>query len=880
MLDPNKMTQKSQEAFQAAMSLATENSNPTFEAEHLLLSILHQDDGIVPSVLQTGGYSVNRLIEKLAIKIKAMPKVTGEGLRINMGPSLTKLVSGAEAEARFLGDSYISTEHFMLASLKAPANLKDIYSAESLTYDHFLKALKLKRGNQKVTDDNPEVKFDALNKYGRDLTELAENGKLDPVIGRDEEIRRTIQVLSRRTKNNPVLIGEPGVGKTAIAEGLALRIVNRDVPEAMFGKKLISLDMGALIAGAKYRGEFEDRLKAVIKEVTSSNGQIILFIDEIHTLVGAGKSDGAMDAGQLLKPALARGELRCIGATTLDEYRKYIEKDKALERRFQTVLVQEPSVQDAMTILRGLKEKYEVHHGVRITDAAIVAAVKLSDRYITGRFLPDKAIDLMDEAASRLSIEINSVPGEIDQIQRKMTQLKIENEALKKEKDEAAQDRLEKIKSELATLESQRLELTKRWEKEKLEINSLKNTKEEIESLRVEIERAERDGQLEKAAELKYGKLPNLEATLKKLDQAATEKNDSNQLLREEVTPDEIAMVVGKWTGIPVQKMLESETEKLLNMEDHLRQRVVGQDQAITAVSDAIRRARAEISDPNQPIGSFMFLGPTGVGKTETVKALADFLFDTEEAVIRIDMSEYMEKHAVARLIGAPPGYVGYEEGGQLTEAVRRRPYSVVLLDEVEKAHPEVFNILLQVLDDGRLTDGQGRVVDFKNTVFVMTSNIGSQSILEEGLSDEEKERAVTSALKEHFRPELLNRIDEVIVFKSLSKDLLKQIVQIQLDEVQVRLADKKLSIEFTDKAKAWLAERGYDPIYGARPLKRVIKSEVLNTLAKHMIAKDFVSGDRIIVDAHDLGLSMTKDSGKDSDKTSAGKKSKKTGKS
>jgi ATP-dependent Clp protease ATP-binding subunit ClpB len=671
-----------------------------------------------------------------------------------------------------------------------------------------------------------------------------------------------------------VLIGEPGVGKTAIAEGLALRIINKDVPEVLLNKKLLSLDMGSLIAGAKYRGEFEDRLKAVVKEVTASQGQIILFIDEIHTLVGAGKSEGAMDAGQLLKPALSRGELRCVGATTLDEYRKYIEKDKALERRFQTVLVQEPNEADAITILRGLKEKYEVHHGVRITDGAIVSAVKLSNRYIADRFLPDKAIDLMDEAASKLSIEINSVPSEIDEIGRKMTQLKIENEALKKEKDEGAKERIAAIAKELKALEEKDKVLRAQWEKEKDEIGGLKKVKEDIEAARVEIDRAEREGHLEKAAELKYGKLPELEKKLKayegrsderntnakaKKDSGASDKSSTHaRLLREEVTPDEIAEVVAKWTGIPVQKMLESESEKLIHMEDALKKRVVGQDRALEAVSDAIRRARAEISDPNQPIGSFMFLGPTGVGKTETVKALADFMFDTEDSIVRIDMSEYMEKHAVSRLIGAPPGYVGYDEGGQLTEAVRRRPYSVVLFDEIEKAHPEVFNVLLQVLDDGRLTDGQGRTVDFRNTVFVMTSNIGSQSIMDEKLKDTEKREAVLSQLKDYFRPEFLNRVDEIIVFESLSDKLLANIVDIQLANVQKRLEEKKIKLQFSQSAKEWLAKKGYDPVYGARPLKRVIKSEVLNRLAKGLIGGEFKPGDSITVEAHDLGLKFS----------------------
>lgn len=860
MIDPQKMTIKSQEALQTGLRHAETRGNPSFEPDHLMLALLEQEDGIVPQVLEAAHVRLEKFERDLRQRIDRFPTVSGSNVRVGVSPALANVLRFAEQEAKAMGDSYVSTEHFVLGQLRETSSeLTRIFNNSNVTYDIFKKALMEKRGDQKVTDDNPEVKFDALKKYARDLTELAEQGKLDPVVGRDEEIRRVIQVLSRRTKNNPVLIGEPGVGKTAIAEGLALRIINKDVPESLEGKRLMSLDMGALIAGAKYRGEFEDRLKAVVKEVIASNGQIVLFIDEIHNLVGAGKSEGAMDAGQLLKPALARGELRCIGATTLDEYRKYIEKDKALERRFQTVLVQEPSVQDAITILRGLKEKYEVHHGVRITDAAIVAAVKLSHRYIQDRHLPDKAIDLMDEAASRLSIEIHSVPAEIDELQRQVIQLKIESEALKKEKDDQAKERLSVIANELKDLEAKIDTLKKQWEEEKAELGGVKTTKEEIERVRLEIERAERDGQLERAAELKYGRLPELEKRLKAIAEKEKNQTKENRLLREEVTPDEIAEVVAKWTGIPVQKMLESDSQKLLHMEEHLKARVVGQDKALQAVADAIRRARAEISDPRQPIGSFLFLGPTGVGKTETVKALAEFLFDTEEAVVRIDMSEYMEKHAVSRLIGAPPGYVGYEEGGQLTEAVRRRPYSVVLLDEIEKAHSEVFNVLLQVLDDGRLTDGQGRTVDFRNTVFVMTSNIGSQSIMDENITHQQKTDAVLSQLRNYFRPEFINRIDEVIVFEALSEKLLRNIVDIQLADVQKRLAEKKIEIEITNNAKNWLAAKGFDPVYGARPLKRVIKTEVLNVLAKKMIAKDFGPGDKIVIDSHDLGLSFKK---------------------
>jgi ATP-dependent Clp protease ATP-binding subunit ClpB len=864
-MDLSKLTQKSQEAIQAAARLAEDNRNTQIEPDHVLFEILKQDDGIVPTVLRAQGASVEELIQRMTQRLQTLSQRTsGGGQQVGASQNFMALLKQAEVEAKSFGDSFVSTEHFVLAQLKErTSELTRIFEKSDVNYSSFLATLKLKRGSQKVTDDNPEVKFDSLKKYARDLTELAELGKLDPVIGRDEEIRRVIQVLSRRTKNNPVLIGEPGVGKTAIAEGLALRIINKDVPEILLDKKILSLDMGSLIAGAKYRGEFEDRLKAVIKEVTESNGQIILFIDELHTLVGAGKADGAMDAGQLLKPALSRGELRCIGATTLDEYRKYIEKDKALERRFQTVLVQEPSVPDAITILRGLKEKYEVHHGVRITDAAIVAAVKLSQRYIADRFLPDKAIDLMDEAASRLSIEINSVPAEIDEYQRQITQLKIENEALKKETDEASKERRKMIAAELKTEEEKVAILRKQWDKEKEEIFGVRKIKEEIEIVKTEIDRAEREGRLDKAAELKYGRLPDLEKRLKAGSEKSSEKSKSKKketrLLREEVTPDEIAEIVAKWTGIPVNKMLDTDSQKLLHMEEYLGRRVVGQDRALSAVADAIRRARAEISDPNQPIGSFLFLGPTGVGKTETVKALADFLFDTEESIVRIDMSEYMEKHAVSRLIGAPPGYVGYEEGGQLTEAVRRRPYSVVLLDEIEKAHVEVFNVLLQVLDDGRLTDGQGRTVDFRNTVFVMTSNIGSQLILDEKLNDQQKRDAVLGQLKDYFRPEFLNRIDEIIVFDSLSSELLAKIVDIQLEEVGHRLEEKKIKLEISAKAKEWLGKKGFDPVYGARPLKRVIKSEILNRLAKGLISNEFSPGDTIAIDSHDMGLKFTK---------------------
>ncbi|MFN8944721.1 MAG: ATP-dependent chaperone ClpB, partial [Pseudobdellovibrionaceae bacterium] len=744
----------------------------------------------------------------------------------------------ADTQAKEIGDAYISTEHFLLSALLVPGEHQSILKKFNIDKEMILQALKEMRGSQRVVDDDPEGKYEILKKYSRDLTALAAEGKLDPVVGRDEEIRRVIQVLSRRTKNNPVLIGEPGVGKTAIAEGMALRIVKQDVPENLIGKKLLSLDMGSLIAGAKYRGEFEDRLKAVIKEVTDAAGEVILFIDELHTLVGAGKGDGAMDAGQLLKPALARGELRCIGATTLDEYRKYIEKDKALERRFQTVLVGEPNVEDAITIMRGLKEKYEVHHGVRISDAALVASVKLSHRYITSRFLPDKAIDLMDEAASRLSIQIRSVPEDIDEIERKLMQLRIEKEAMKKETDLPSKERLGKIDAEITNLQKQNQLLREQWDFERGGIDKVKKTKEDLELLKNDIAKAERAGDLGKAAELKYGKLPELEKFLRSMEDKLNQSNATDvKMLKEEVGPEEIAEVVAKWTGIPVSKMLEVESDKLMNMEKFLAKRVVGQDHALEIVSDAVRRSRAEISDPNRPIGTFLFLGPTGVGKTETVKALAEYLFDDEQAITRIDMSEYVEKHSVSRLVGAPPGYVGYDEGGQLTEAVRRKPYSVVLFDEVEKAHPDVFNILLQVLDEGRLTDGQGRTVDFKNTVFVMTSNIGSTSIIDPNLNEKEKETLIKGALSQHFRPEFLNRIDEVVIYKALGKDQISGIVQVQIDQVIQRLLGKRIDLKVSKDVLSWLAEKGYDPIYGARPLKRVIQSELLNPLAKEMIS-------------------------------------------
>lgn len=845
-----KVTQKSQEAINSAIQLAESQDHPDVEIEHLLLSIINQQDGIVPGLIERSGGQLSILRSVLEKSLERLPRAKGDTTKITFSNQAAKFFRKAELEAKNLGDSYISTEHFLLAAFEMngteiPKNL----SEAGLERERVLEVLQHVRGNQKVVDDNPEGKYEVLKKYARDLTELAANNKLDPVIGRDEEIRRVIQVLSRRTKNNPVLIGEPGVGKTAIAEGLALRIVKNDVPDTLLHKTLVALDLGSLIAGAKYRGEFEDRLKAVIKEVTSSNGEIVLFIDEIHNLVGAGKAEGAMDAGQLLKPALARGELRCIGATTLDEYQKHIEKDAALERRFQPIIVQEPSVEDSITILRGLKEKYEVHHGVRITDAALVAAVQLSHRYITARFLPDKAIDLMDEAASRLRIEIGSVPAAIDEIDRKIIQLQIEKEALKREKDAAVKEKIHQVESRISDLQSQVRELRSQWEAEKADIDGLKSYKTEIETVRAQIERAERSGDLGKAAELKYGRLPDLEKRLMAANARLTERQGNlKTMLKEEVGPEEIAGVVSKWTGIPVSKMLEAEAQKLLQMEEQLRKRVVGQEKALSLVADAVRRSRAEISDPNRPIGSFLFLGPTGVGKTETAKGLAEFLFDTERALVRIDMSEYMEKHSVSRLIGAPPGYVGYDEGGQLTEIVRRRPYAVILFDEVEKAHQDVFNVLLQVLDDGRLTDGQGRTVDFRNTVLIMTSNLGSQSLMSDTLSESQKEAAVMDSVKSHFRPEFLNRIDELVIFRPLDKEKIREIAKIQIKKAVERLAEKKIHLHFSDEVYQFLANVGFDTLFGARPLKRAIQTYVLDPLAKKLISHEIITADKVRV--------------------------------
>ncbi len=850
----DKFTIKAQEAVARSQELAQQKSHAEIRPLHVLAALLAETDGVVQPLLQKIGANAARIRQIVESELERLPNATGT--QLGMARPMQDVLSQAQKEADRLKDEYVSTEHLLLALAQVTSEAKNILAVDAVDYNAILSALKDVRGGQRVTDQNPEQKYQALEKYGRDLVEMARQGKLVPVIGRDEEIRRTMQVLSRRTKNNPVLIGEPGVGKTAIVEGLAIRILNGDVPTTLKDKLIIALDMGALIAGAKYRGEFEDRLKAVIKEVTQNDGKIILFIDELHTVVGAGKSEGSMDAGNLLKPALARGELRTIGATTLDEYRKYIEKDAALERRFQPVLVGEPSVEDTIAILRGLKQRYETHHGIRITDAAVVSAAVLSDRYIADRFLPDKAIDLVDEAASRLRIENDSMPAELDEIRRRSMQLQIELEALRKEKDPASRAQLEKAERELAQLQEKNTALTARWESEKSVMNAVKNTNEQMERKQVELEQAQRQCNWEAAARIQYGELRDLQNQLKAAEAKLHEMaNDGNALVKDEVTPDEIASVVSRWTGVPVTRMLEGEREKLLHMEDRLGKRVVGQDDAVRAVSDAVRRNRAGLGDPNRPIGSFMFLGPTGVGKTELCKALAEFMFDDENAMVRIDMSEFMEQHSVARLIGAPPGYVGYEEGGRLTEAVRRRPYSVILFDEIEKAHRDVFNVLLQVLDDGRLTDGQGRTVDFKNTVIAMTSNIGSaeiQRLTSQKAEEWEIEAAVMEMLKGHFRPEFINRVDEVIVFHPLGKDQLTKIVDVQLEHLRKRLASRNLKLQVSDEAKRLLADEGYDPNYGARPLKRVIQHRLGNPLASRILRGEFAEGDtiRIGVDA------------------------------
>lgn len=854
----DKFTLKTQEVIQTSQQLAERFNHQQIEPEHLVIAILEQTEGVIPSLLGKIGVDQRRLMESFEAALEKIPRVSGSGVgQAYISPRSKAVLDKAFAEAEQMKDEFVSLEHILLAVTgEKEGEAARLLVVAGITRDMILKALVDIRGGQRITDQNPEDKYQALERFSQDLTAIASKGDLDPVIGRDDEIRRIVQVLSRRTKNNPVLIGEPGVGKTAIVEGLAQRIVQGDIPETLKDKRVVALDMGALVAGAKYRGEFEDRLKAVLKEVIDAHGQIILFIDEIHTMVGAGAAEGAVDASNMLKPALARGELRCVGATTIKEYRKHIEKDAALERRFQPVMVEEPNVEDTISILRGLKEKYEVHHGVRIKDSALVAAATLSHRYITDRFLPDKAIDLMDEATSKLRIEIDSLPAEIDDVQRKITQLEIEKEALKKEKDQASKDRLKKIEKDLSELRGQTDEMTAHWKREKETISNIRNIKGKLESTRSDAQIAERQGDLTRAAELKYGTLIELEKSLNEENKKLEELQADQKMLKEEVDSEDIAEVVAKWTGIPVSRMMEGEKEKLLKMEDRLGLRVIGQEKGIIAVANAVRRARSGLQDPNRPIGSFIFLGPTGVGKTELARALAEFLFDDEQYMVRVDMSEYMEKHSVARLIGAPPGYVGYDEGGYLTEAVRRHPYSVVLFDEIEKAHPDVFNVLLQILDDGRMTDGKGRTVGFKNTVLIMTSNVGTQWIQELGdTNSPEMEKRVMDALRSTFKPEFLNRIDEIVIFNSLGPEEIKKIVEIQMGLLAKRLEASKVTLELTDKAKEFLANSGFDPVYGARPLKRTIQHLVQDPLAMKILDGSVKEGDHLRMDVRDGNL-------------------------